>query len=92
MVLQNANLIVRLVRHARPALHSGLCFPLFFIILCFLFADPVHAADYYVSASGQDSNTGNSPTNAWRTVAKVNASDLEPGSFSSRLMEAADSK
>jgi hypothetical protein len=35
---------------------------------------------YYVDASaGNDSNNGQSPTTAWRTIAKVNASSFSPG-------------
>jgi parallel beta-helix repeat protein len=35
---------------------------------------------YYVDASaGNDSNDGRSPTTAWRTIAKVNASSFSPG-------------
>lgn len=34
---------------------------------------------YYVSPSGSDSNTGTSPEQAWRTVGRVNGTDLRPG-------------
>lgn len=34
---------------------------------------------YYVSASGSDSNSGTSPSSAWRTVKRVNEASLRPG-------------
>ena len=34
---------------------------------------------YYVSAAGDDSNTGTSASDAWRTVGRANARDLQPG-------------
>jgi hypothetical protein len=35
---------------------------------------------YYVDAAiGSDANPGTSPTKAWKTLAKVNATDLQPG-------------
>ncbi|CAN5564236.1 hypothetical protein BH18ACT1_BH18ACT1_01900 [soil metagenome] len=34
---------------------------------------------YYVSSTGSDSASGTSPGSAWRTIAKVNAANLEPG-------------
>ncbi|MFJ4408051.1 right-handed parallel beta-helix repeat-containing protein [Streptomyces sp. NPDC088910] len=37
-------------------------------------------ATYYVSPSGSDSNTGLSPAQAWKTVAKVNGSTFPQGS------------
>jgi parallel beta-helix repeat protein len=36
-------------------------------------------ATYYVSNSGSDSNAGTSSTSPWQTVAKVNATTLNPG-------------
>ena len=45
-----------------------------------LFATQASAAIYYVDATnGRDANTGLSETNAWKTIAKVNASSFEPG-------------
>jgi parallel beta-helix repeat protein len=47
---------------------------------------PVAASDtgiggrtYYVSPSGSDSNSGTSPSDAWRTVAQANRAHLNPG-------------
>lgn len=42
---------------------------------------PAQAAGttYYVSSTGNDANAGTSPTAAWRTLAKVNASTFGPG-------------
>jgi hypothetical protein len=37
------------------------------------------AATYYVSPTGSDKNNGLSPATAWKTLAKVNAKDFEPG-------------
>lgn len=37
------------------------------------------AVTYYVSPSGNDSHAGTSPQAAWRTIDKVNATDLNPG-------------
>ena len=34
---------------------------------------------YFVSSSGDDSNTGLSPENAWRSISKLNELDLQPG-------------
>lgn len=34
---------------------------------------------FYVSPSGSDTNSGTSPTSAWRTVSKVNGASLAPG-------------
>jgi putative cofactor-binding repeat protein len=34
---------------------------------------------YFVSPTGSDTNSGTSPANAWRTVAKVNSAPLNPG-------------
>ena len=34
---------------------------------------------YYVSNSGSDSNSGTSPTAAWRTITKANSVSLQPG-------------
>src|SRR5947208_16534051 len=37
------------------------------------------AATYYVSATGNDSASGTSPQAAWKTIARVNAKDFNPG-------------
>ncbi len=37
------------------------------------------AVTYYVSPSGDDSNSGTSTQRAWRTIGKINAVDLNPG-------------
>ncbi|MEO6357743.1 MAG: right-handed parallel beta-helix repeat-containing protein [Ferruginibacter sp.] len=44
------------------------------MILCVLLASTVQAKNYYISAKGLDANTGLSPTSAWQTIAKLNAS------------------
>jgi hypothetical protein len=35
---------------------------------------------YYISPSGNDSNTGNSPEDAFKTIEKLNSMEFEPGS------------
>jgi hypothetical protein len=41
---------------------------------------PAAAATYYVDArKGSDANAGTSPAKAWQTLAKVNASEFQPG-------------
>jgi hypothetical protein len=42
-----------------------------------LFASSSHS--YYVDPAGRDSNDGLSPKRAWRTVARVNSTSLQPG-------------
>ncbi|HEX30996.1 TPA: hypothetical protein ENG04_13025 [Candidatus Poribacteria bacterium] len=45
-----------------------------------LFCAPVTlATEYYVSNSGDDENSGRSPSQAWRSLAKVNAFKFAPG-------------
>lgn len=39
----------------------------------------ISGTTYYVSPTGSDSNSGTSPSQAWRTVARVNAAQLKPG-------------
>jgi hypothetical protein len=40
---------------------------------------PAHATRYYVRESGSDAADGRSSATAWRTIARANAADLEPG-------------
>jgi hypothetical protein len=42
-------------------------------------ASLARATDYYVSPSGNDSKSGTSPANAWKTINKVNFTEFEPG-------------
>lgn len=42
------------------------------IILYFFIAAPLYATNYYVRSNGNDSNTGLSNTQAWKTITKVN--------------------
>ncbi len=37
------------------------------------------AADYHLSPTGDDGNSGESPETAWQTIGRVNAIDLKPG-------------
>ncbi len=52
-----------------------------FIALAFSFADEGLCTIYYVSAIGNDSNSGTSPAQAWRTVQRAQqvAGSLQPG-------------
>lgn len=44
------------------------------------FPAAVASATFYVSPTGNDSNSGHSPEQAWRTIARVNQADFNPGS------------
>src|SRR5512144_685414 len=48
------------------------------LLLLLLPASPGTGRDYYVSATGDDGRSG-SEAEPWRTLAKVNATRLEPG-------------
>ncbi|MFN3531673.1 MAG: hypothetical protein ACK41Q_04045 [Candidatus Brocadia sp.] len=37
------------------------------------------ATDYYVNPEGDNTNTGTSPSTAWRTISRVNAHTFKPG-------------
>jgi len=43
------------------------------------FSGVVQGADYYVSPSGNDNNSGTSPSEAWQTIDRVNDVDLDAG-------------
>ncbi|MCS6916680.1 MAG: right-handed parallel beta-helix repeat-containing protein [Chitinophagales bacterium] len=51
-------------------------FFLAFLISCL---PPAQAANYYLSASGNDAASGTSPNDAWRSLAKLNTVVLYPG-------------
>ena len=44
-----------------------------------LLAGLVHAADYYVSQTGNDANTGLSDEQAWASLSRVNRQVFKPG-------------
>ncbi|CAN5826155.1 hypothetical protein BH09VER1_BH09VER1_41900 [soil metagenome] len=44
-----------------------------------MLATRLNAATYYVSPQGDDAASGRSPSESWRSIEKVNASDFEPG-------------
>ncbi len=48
-------------------------------ILLMTCAAPLFAAEYYVSHSGADNNSGTTPAQAWRTLTKVNQFKFAPG-------------
>jgi parallel beta-helix repeat protein len=53
------------------------------LIACLLYGlwaiHPAHAADYFVSPSGNDANSGLAQSAPWRTILKVNATTLRAG-------------
>ncbi len=57
-------------------------FLIIFLIIFFgvlFFAKISQAATYYVSTSGNDSNSGTSESSPWKTISKVNSSTFQPG-------------
>ncbi len=59
------------------------------------FADPAGATTYYVSPSGSDANSGTSPSSAWATIGKANATlragdvvQVAAGSYSGTIQPA----
>ena len=52
---------------------------LVFLGWAFLLPAGVEGTEYYVSPSGDDGNSGKSPTEAWKTTGKVNAATFSPG-------------
>ncbi|MEO6681587.1 MAG: right-handed parallel beta-helix repeat-containing protein [Ginsengibacter sp.] len=49
------------------------------LIVSVLFTLSANAIDYYVSASGNDSNNGTSTSTPWKTLNKVNSASLQAG-------------
>jgi parallel beta helix pectate lyase-like protein len=49
------------------------------LVACLAVATHAYAARYYVRTGGDDTADGTSRAHAWRSVARVNAADLEPG-------------
>ena len=49
------------------------------LLLCMLWNVAALANTYYLSPSGSDSNSGLSPSQAWKTIAHLNTIDLQPG-------------
>ena len=52
---------------------------LFLLIFILTNVSRVFATDYYISNAGNDAAPGTSPAHAWRTTARVNATQLQPG-------------
>lgn len=44
-----------------------------------LASNAAHGTTYYVSNSGNDSNSGTSPSDPWKTIARVNSQSFVPG-------------
>jgi hypothetical protein len=51
----------------------------FFLAGFFGLAGFLHAATYYVSPTGNDSNNGTSTSTPWKTISKVNSVTLSAG-------------
>jgi hypothetical protein len=52
----------------------------FVFLSCLIMLVPMHARDFHIdSINGDDANTGESATKAWKTLSKANAQDFEPG-------------
>lgn len=49
------------------------------LLYCLVFSVPVMANTYYLSASGNDANTGLTVSGAWQTIQKLNTISLQPG-------------
>ena len=49
------------------------------VIVLLILILPAHAADYYLTNTGDNNNTGLAPDHAWRTLDRVNLLDLMPG-------------
>jgi len=55
---------------------------LFFLVAVLVISSAGWSATYYVDATnGDDPNAGTSEVAPWKTIAKVNSSDLQPGDF-----------
>ncbi|MBN1181611.1 MAG: hypothetical protein JXB49_04930 [Bacteroidales bacterium] len=49
------------------------------VIFTLIISFPLNATTYYVSNSGNDGANGTSPATAWKTIARVNITNLLPG-------------
>src|SRR5215510_2454507 len=49
------------------------------LVACLAVATHAYAARYYVRTDGDDAADGTSRAHAWRSIARVNVADLEPG-------------
>src|SRR5688500_12402054 len=49
------------------------------ILICSSLLAHTQSKNYYISSSGDDDNSGRFPAAAWKSVAMVNALDLNPG-------------
>ncbi|MDP4180502.1 MAG: hypothetical protein Q8942_05350 [Bacillota bacterium] len=49
------------------------------LMACSLFSITARATDYYVSNAGDDGHSGTDASQAWKTVEKVNNSNIQPG-------------
>lgn len=49
------------------------------VLCCMVLSLSASSVTYYLSSSGNDGNTGVSPSAAWQTIQKLNSIDLQPG-------------
>lgn len=61
--------------HSKNLLLAALLWCCFQLTGCY----PVHATTYYVSATGDDAQSGMSVATAWRTTSRVEAATFQPG-------------
>lgn len=63
----------------RPTAQIKTVNPLTFCVVSLLGVLSANAAEYYVSNSGDDDNSGTAPTAAWQSIAKLNGFQFESG-------------
>ncbi|TAH08993.1 MAG: right-handed parallel beta-helix repeat-containing protein [Sphingobacteriia bacterium] len=51
----------------------------YFAAILLLFSQPVFSTNYYLSAAGNDINSGTTIKSAWKTIARLNRQKLQPG-------------
>lgn len=49
------------------------------LFICFMYISTAHSINYYLSATGSDSNTGTSSSSPWQTITKLNTRTYSPG-------------
>ena len=67
-----------ILRFKKMKIIFKISFKMFFLFL-FSITSILQAQTYYVSGTGDDSNSGISPDDAWQTISKVNSCQLNPG-------------
>jgi hypothetical protein len=54
---------------------------LFFLLASLFSFTRLNAITYYISSTGNDANTGTSPSQAWKSISKINSQTLPPGTI-----------